>query len=88
MEQKLKLVGIIALVLGISATALCVFSFGIMYALLAGTIGMLISGVYVGIDTKYEINKNKITIGIISMFLSSVPILFLLAVIILSKINS
>ena len=88
MEQKLKLIGIISLVLGITATALCFLSFGIMYALLAGTIGMLISGVYVGIDTKYEINKNKITIGIISMFLSSVPILFLLAVIILSKINS
>ncbi len=88
MESKLKLIGYVAFILGVTATVLSLFSFGIIYALLTGAIGMLVSIVYVGIDTKYAINKKRITIGIISMLLSSVPILFLLVVIILSKINS
>lgn len=88
MEKKLRILGLIALVFGLAATMLSVFSFGIFFALLAGLFGMIISGIYIAIDIRNEINKNKITPGVIAMFLSSVPILLLLGIIILSKINS
>lgn len=88
MEQKLKIIGIVALIFGALATLLSFFPFGIFFALLAGFIGMIVSGIYIGIDTRNEINQKKITPGVIAMILSSVPILIMLGVIILSKINS
>jgi hypothetical protein len=87
MENKLKIIGFVALIFGTLAAALSILSIGIFFALLAGLLGMITSAIYVAIDTRYDITKKKITIGIIAMLLSSVPILLMLAIIILSKIN-
>ena len=87
MEKKLKIIGIISLILGIAAALLCIVPFGILPAILLGFLGMIGSSIYVFIDSRYEINTKKITLGIIAMILSSIPVLFLLAIIIMSKIN-
>lgn len=87
-QQKLKIIGIIALILGTSAALLCLFPSGIMWALPLGFFGMISSSIYIFIDTKEEINKRKITPGIISMLLSSVPVLLILVVTVLHQLKN
>ena len=87
MENKLKIIGIISLILGAAAALLCILPHGLFLAIFVGFIGLLCSTVYVFIDSRYEINSKKITPGIIAMALSSIPVLFLLAIIIMSKVN-
>lgn len=89
MEKKLNIIGIVSITLGIIAALLCItpIAFAVFYAILAGFLGMIFSSVYVYIDTKNEINSKKLTPGLIGMFLSSIPILFMLAIIIISKMN-
>jgi hypothetical protein len=89
LEKKLKIIGYICLSLGILAALLCVtpIAFGVFYAVLAGFLGMVTSSVYVFIDTRYEITKKKFSAGVIGMMLSSIPILFLLAIVIMTKMN-
>lgn len=85
MAQRLKIIGYISIGLGAIAALLCPFA--IFYGILAGFFGMIISTVYIFIDTKNEINTRKFTAGMLGMLLSSVPILFMLAIIILTKMN-
>ena len=87
MENKLKIIGIISLVLGISAALLCILRGGLFFAIPTGFLGLLFSTTYVFIDSRYDITKKNITPGIISMILSSLPVLFLLAIMILKKVN-
>lgn len=84
MAKKLQLLGFVCLGIGLTATLLSLPYFsGLFVALAMGFIGMVCSGIYVYLDTKYEINTKKITPGIISMVLSSVPVLVIFASIII-----
>ena len=94
MEKRLKILGYISVGFGALAAFLCVapvlgigFTFAVFFAILAGFVGMVTSAIYVFIDTRHEINKHKFTAGVLGMLLSSVPIVFMLAVIIMSKMN-
>lgn len=87
MEQRIKILGYASLLLGIISALLCVVPFGVFFALITGFFGMIVSSIYIYLDTKHEINNKKFTIGIWGMVLSSLPVLLLLAIIILSKIN-
>jgi hypothetical protein len=89
LEKKLTVLGYICVGLGILAALLCVIplSFGVFYAILAGFLGMVTSSVYVFIDTRNEINQKKFTAGVLGMILSSIPILFMLTIMIMSKMN-
>jgi hypothetical protein len=95
LEKKLKIIGYICVGFGALAAFLCIapvlgltgITFGVFFAILAGFIGMITSAIYVFIDTRNEINKHKFTAGVLGMILSSVPILFMLAVIIMSRMN-
>lgn len=88
MEKNIKILGYISLGLGIVSALLCLFPFGVFLALLSGFFGMIVSAIYVFLDTKHEINTKKMTIGIWGMILSSIPVVLMMAVIVLSKINS
>lgn len=79
LQKRLKILGIISILIGCTAALLCVSSQrGLFFAIPVGFIGMLCSGIYVFIDTRNEVNTKKITPGIIAMALSSVPVLFML----------
>lgn len=85
--KKLKLVGIISIILGSLAALFCLFPGGIIIALPIGFLGMIVSGIYIFIDTRDEINTSKITPGIISMLLSSAPVLLILTFIVINYLK-
>jgi hypothetical protein len=77
-QKKLKLIGFLSLTLGALAALFCLFPGGIILAMPFGFFGMIASSIYIFIDTRDEINTSKITPGIISMILSSIPVLLIL----------
>ena len=85
MEKRIKILGIIALSLGIIAALLCILPYGLFLSLPTGFLGMLTSTTYVYFDTKYGISKKKLSLGVIGILLSSIPIILVLAIIIMSK---
>jgi len=89
MENKIKIIGVCSIVLGSIAALLCIIpiSSGVFFAVLTGFLGTICSSIYIFIDTRNEINTKKITPGVIGLILSSIPIVLILAVIVLSKIN-
>jgi uncharacterized membrane protein HdeD (DUF308 family) len=89
LQKKIKLLGIASIIIGCITTLLCVTTIqGLFYAIPFGFVGMICSGVYVFIDTRNEINKKKITPGIIGLILSSTPVLFMLSLMIMHRFNS
>ena len=89
MEKRLKTIGTVSISLGVLAALLCVtpFAYGVFFAMVAGFLGLISSTIYIFIYTKNEISTFKMTPGIIGMVLSSIPVLLMLIIIILSKIN-
>lgn len=88
LQKRLKVLGIISIIIGGLAAILCISTIsGFLYAIPLGFIGMVCSGIYVFIDTRNEINKKKITPGIIGMVLSSLPVLFILSFMIIRHFN-
>ena len=89
LQKKIKVLGIISLIIGSITAIFCVTTVqGLFYAIPLGFIGMVCSGAYIFIDTRNEINKNKITPGVIAMLLSSTPVLIMLAMMIISRFKS
>jgi hypothetical protein len=88
LQKQLKLLGIASIVIGSISALLCLTTIQwFIYAIPLGFVGMMCSGIYVFIDTKNEINKKRITPGIIGMILSSVPVLFILTFMIIHHFN-
>ncbi len=85
MQKQIKILGIASLALGVLSAIIWMLPYGLMLALPIGFLGMVISTIYVYLDTKYELNKKKITPGIIGIILSSIPIIVILIIIILSR---
>jgi hypothetical protein len=83
-RKKIKLIGILSIILGSIAALLCLFPSGFIVAMPIGFFGMICSGIYIFIDTRDEINTNKFTPGIIGMGLSSIPVLLILTFIIIN----
>jgi len=89
LQKKIKVLGIFSIILGSITAILCVTTVqGLFYSIPFGFAGMVCSGIYVFIDTRNEINKKKITPGIIGMILSSIPILFMLSIMIMYRFKS
>jgi hypothetical protein len=89
LQKKVKLLGIASLIIGGITALLCITTVqGFFYAVPLGFLGMVCSGVYVFIDTRNEINKKKITPGIIGLILSSTPVLFMLSLMIMHRFKS
>lgn len=85
MQNKIKILGILAISLGALSAILCVLPYGLFLSLPTGFLGMITSTIYVYTDTKYQINTKKITPGIIGILLSSIPIILILVIIIMSR---
>lgn len=86
-EKKIKILGTLSIILGVGAAVLCLFPKGIIIALPLGFLGMISSSIYIFVDTKEQVNSKKITPGIISMVLSSIPVLLILAFTIINNIK-
>lgn len=86
MQQRLKTLGTLGIGFGVLA-AILVFipPYGFFLALPLGFLGMLISTAYVYFDSKYQVNTKKLTPGIIGIFLSSIPIVLVMILIVMSK---
>lgn len=85
MQNKIKILGVVAVSLGALSALLCIVPYGLFLSLPAGFLGMLTSTAYVYYDTKYQISTKKLTPGLIGIVLSSIPIIIVLAIIIMSK---
>ena len=82
MHKKIKILGIISVAIGIIAALICLAPYGVFLSLPIGFIGMICSCIYIFIDTKNEINTKKFTAGVFGVILNSLPILFMLIIII------
>jgi hypothetical protein len=88
MQQRIKILGIISIGIGIIAALLCTTPNGLILSLPVGFVGMICSCIYIYIDTKNSINTKKITPGIFGVILNSIPILIILALIIMSHFKN
>lgn len=88
-EKKIKLLGIISLIIGVLVALISIYptSRSLFIALPLGFIGMLCSSAYIYIDTTHSINSKKITPGIIGIVLNSIPVLIILVFIIYNFLN-
>jgi hypothetical protein len=84
MEKITKLIGSLALFLGIAATALTVIflikpiAFSIFLAILCGLFGFISSSAYVMLNLRYQVTDKKLTPGLMGLFLSSAPVLYII----------
>lgn len=77
-----KLSGYFSIALGIASCVSLIYPQFIMIALLTAIIGFVFSTINIFLDTKYEITKKGFSIGYAGMILCSVPVIFLIVLII------
>lgn len=76
-----KILGYLSLVIGaVAALSIYKIQFS-FYGILFGLLGFIISGINIFMNTKYYYEEEKYPKGYIGMVLSSVPVLFMLFVI-------
>ncbi|HEV7231129.1 MAG TPA: hypothetical protein VGO45_07370 [Bacteroidia bacterium] len=84
MEKLTRLIGNLSLALGIIAASLTGFFLikpipvCLIVALMTGLFGFISSSIYVMLNLRYMVSVKKINPGIISMFLSSAPVILVL----------
>lgn len=89
MKKTVTLLGTISLILGVAASLLCLVpGIGLLIAIIVGFFGLLVSNVYIFLNTRHQINKKTITPGLIGLFLNSTPVLFILIVILKQKFGN
>lgn len=49
---------------------------------------MVLSTIYIFLDMKHQVNTAKITAGVIGMFLSSIPVLIMIGILVYSKMTA
>jgi hypothetical protein len=80
-----KFTGYLSILIGIAA-ALCIYRPSFMvYGISFSLLGFVIAGVNVFLNLKYYSEEEKYPKGFLGMFLSSVPVLFMLFVIYKAK---
>ncbi len=87
MIKTVNILGIVSIIIGIAAAIICILPFGVFYAVPIGFVGFLCTTIYIGLNTRHQINKNKINPGIIALLLNSVPIVYILIGVIITKLN-
>ncbi len=88
MQKQIKILGFASITLGIISAIIWMLPYGMLLALPTGFLGMVISTIYVYLDMKYQINTKKFTLGVWGIILSSIPILVVLTLIIMSRLNN
>ena len=87
MIKATNFLGIISLIVGAAAALLCAIPFGLFYAITTGFVGFLCSTIYIGLNTRYQVNTKKMNPGIVALLLNSVPLFYVLIGIIVTKIK-
>jgi FtsH-binding integral membrane protein len=86
MEQKIKILGLASIGIGIISALLIFFGIkGLFLSLPVGFLGMICSCTYIFFDTKYSINKNRFTAGVLGVILNSIPIVLIMILILVNK---
>jgi len=88
MQKQLKIIGTIAIIIGIVSSVLAINPYFLIFALPLSIIGIITSVIYIFIDTKYQVNTNKTTPGVIGIILNSIPVLIVLSIIIYAKLSN
>ncbi len=77
-----KVSGYLSVVLGVICCLCLINPYYLFFALLFAILGFVFSTVNIYLNAKYEITKKAFSLGYIGMILSSVPVIFLLILII------
>ncbi|OFY82489.1 MAG: hypothetical protein A3F72_00240 [Bacteroidetes bacterium RIFCSPLOWO2_12_FULL_35_15] len=86
MKKTVTILGTISVVLGITSALLCLLpNKGILFAIMVGFLGLLVSNIYIFLNTRHQINKKLFSPGLIGLLLSSTPVLFILFFILKQK---
>ncbi|MEO6883877.1 MAG: hypothetical protein ABI199_07615 [Bacteroidia bacterium] len=80
MEKRIKNFGIAAVGFGLAASMLCLVTYfkfqALFLAILMGFTGFICTNIYIVLNNKYQVNKEKINPGIAGLILNSIPMLF------------
>lgn len=87
MTKTINILGIISVVIGIVAAVLCAIPMGLFYAITTGFVGFMCSTIYIGLNTRHQVNTKKLNPGIIALLLNSVPLFYVLIGIIATKLK-
>ena len=77
-----KLSGYISILMGGLACATLINPYYLRFGLLFSIIGFIFSTINIYLNTKYEITQKAFSLGYVGMVLSSIPVIFLLILII------
>lgn len=80
-----KASGILSIIIGIICTASIYQLRYIFYGVILSVLGFILSGINIFLNNKYEFDEEKWPKGYIGMLLSSIPVLFMLFVILKFK---
>lgn len=75
-----RISGIASLVFGLASACCLVDIRAIFYGLIMTMFGFIFSGINIFLNAKYELSSQKLSLGYIGMFLSSLPVIFLMYV--------
>ncbi len=77
-----KLSGYASLLFGSAATLLLINPFWLFFSMLFAIIGFLFSIINIYLNAKHEITKSNFSLGYIGVILASIPVIFLMILII------
>jgi hypothetical protein len=80
-----KLSGLISVIAGIICCAMLFYPSLLPFSLLCAIVGYAFSTINVYLNAKFEITKNWFSIGYVGMVLSSIPVIFILVLIISNR---
>lgn len=87
MVKTINILGSVSIIIGLVAAVLCAVPFGIFYAITTGFAGFLCTTIYIGLNTRHQVNTKKLNPGIIALLLNSVPLFYILIGIIITKLK-
>ncbi len=85
MYKLFKYGGFGSIVLGLMASLTCIVPSTMFYGLIASFMGFILSIISIFVNTRFEYSKKKWIPAYFGMLLSSVPVLYLLIIIFLTK---
>jgi len=87
MTKTVNILGIISIIIGLAAAILCIIPYGIFYAIPTGFAGFVCTTVYIGLNMRHQVNTKKLNPGIIALLLNSVPLIYILIGVIITKMH-
>lgn len=79
MHKAITILGNACMCLGLLSAILCAIPGMLFPAIGSGFLGFVTTSVYIGLNTRYQVNQKKLNPGMIGLLLNSIPLLFVLA---------